>query len=614
MKPANLLPISAALLLTANLNAATQTETYKQPDLVVTASRYEQSKDDIIPSVTIIDREDILNLQASNILDLLSLQQGIDVARTGGSGSATSVFMRGTNSNHTLVLIDGMRVGSAFTGSFTWEHLPVSQIQRIEIVRGTRVSYYGSDAIGGVINIITRKQDKLYVRYTTGSFDTQNFDIGFGNTTETGHYSLILGSQKTDGFSATNANNAFAFNPDNDGYENQSINFNSANNFQHGKLKINHLQTHGDTDFDTGNSDSKERVTRIVWQNEIFNAWQSEFALGSNYNQLNTKAFNSNFSSQRYSFDWLLNKQVNNGHLAYGLTYRKETAEFFNPHANEVSFADNRNNIAVFANWQGIFAQNIFSTSARFDNNSVYGSNISADIDWAYSFTDIIRFNLSAGSAFHAPSINELFSPNFQGMVISPITGENVFVFAFEGNPDLKPEESINYEAGLKTKISDNQDISFNMFYYSIDNLIDFQGPTFKPININQATIKGLEASYNYALDNLSFNINTTIQDTNNDATDTPLLRRPDNKLNISVDKFFNKLSIGSSLRYASGSQDFGGKLDSYIVLDVRASYQINNHWQLAIKLENITDEQYQIVNGYNTPNTSGYLTIQWQQ
>lgn len=623
MKNHTLLPLTACLFVSVNVladsfNPDSFNQVYQQAKTTVTAARYEQLEIDVIPSISVIDREDILNLQANNIMDILSLQQGIDVARNGGNGSATSIFMRGTNSNHALVLIDGMRVSSSFTGSFTWEHLPVSQIERIEIVRGTRVSYYGADAIGGVINIITRKQENTYVRYTTGSFGTHNIDLGYGNVSEDGYYSLVLGSQKTDGYSATNENNFFGFNPDDDGYENLSINLKAGMSFDNGQVGFNYLESKGDVDFDSffnvGNSDTKERVVRITWTGIILNDWQSEVALGNNKNSLSTKAFSNGFKSERISFDVLANKAFDNQHLGLGITYRKEDADFNNVLINQLNYSNSRNNTAVFANWRGDFKQHVFSASARYDHNSVYGNDTSADLDWAYKFNENIRFNISAGSAFKAPNLNELFAPQFQAIVFSPELEEFINFFSFEGNPDLKPEESINYEVGLKTQISETQRLSLNAFYYKIDNLVDFQGTTFKPVNVNKATIKGLELDYNYRYKTIRLNINATVQDANNDQTNTSLLRRPDNKLNLSADKFFNRFSIGSSIRYASKSPDFGVELEGYTVIDFRAAYTFNNHWKVSAKIENATDKNYQIINGFNTPDLSGYVSIQWQQ
>jgi len=613
MRTKTLLIIALSLYGLNNTSQATD-DVYEYEKVTVTASRYQQNLDDVIPSVTIINRTDILNLQANNILDVLSLQQGIDIARNGGTGATTSVFMRGANSNHVLVLIDGMRVGSSFSGSFAWEHVPVSQIEKIEIVRGTRVSYYGSDAIGGVINIITRNQEKLYARYTGGSYDSHNFDLGFGNSNEKSQISVVFGSQKTDGFSATNDNNLFSFDPDNDGYENQSLSFNYSTDLNNQTLKLKMLHSNGDSDFDIGNSDSTERIARLSLKGIYFSDWNSELAIGNNYNELKTQTQSSIFHSNRLNFDWLLNKQVNNNFIGLGLTYRRENADFNNPNAPIVSFAENRDNFALFTNWQNNYKSNIFSLSGRFDNNSVYGNNFSADASWANRLSKKNVLNFSVGTAFHAPSINELFSPNFQGMVISPITGESLFAFAFEGNPNLKPEESINYEAGFKSSFSNTQQYNINIFYYKIDNMIDFQGPTFKPVNINEAAIKGLEATYSYQNSGLSVSINATLQKAKNSFTGDTLLRRPDQKANMSFDKNYNRFSIGSSIRYASKNPDFGILLDGYTVVDLRAAYAINKHWKVGFKLENIGDKEYQIINGYNTPKRAGYFSIEWNQ
>ena len=618
MKKTKILPLSVALVLSAPLFAE---DIYQQEKTVVTASRYEQAEDDIIPSVTVIDREDILNLQANSILDILSLQQGIDVARNGGLGTTTSVFMRGTNSNHTLVLIDGVRVGSAYTGSFAWENLPVSQIERIEIVRGTRVSYYGTDAIGGVINIITRKQDNLYIGYTGGSFDSHSFDIGYGQSFEKSRYSLVFGSQKTDGFSATNEN-AYHDRPDKDGYENLSLNLNASIDISNGQLSLNYLETKSDIDFDSGleseriaaNSDAKDRVVRIALNNKVFSDWNSQIALSTNKNSLATKIFSSYFNSERMNFDWLLNKSFDNHHLGFGLNYQKEHASHGSYLVDELNYSDNRNNYAAFANWRGTFNKNILSLSARYDDNSAYGSDTSADFDWAYQASDNLRFNISYGSAFRAPSLNELIAPSFQTFIYSPVIDGFINLFSFQGNPNLKPEESINYETGLKAKLTDNQDLSFNIFYYKIDNLIDYSGENYQPLNVNKATIKGLEANYDLSINSLTLNVNATVQDARNDETDSHLLRRPDNKLNLNIDKTFNDFSIGSSVRYASKNYDYGTELDGYTVLDLRAAYKINDHWRVSVKIENATDEKYQIINGYNTAQASGYITIQWQQ
>lgn len=618
MKKQYLLPVAISALCTPQVFASSDEETIQQPKQVVIASRYEQSQDEIIPSVTVIEREDILNLQANNIIDILSLQQGIDISRNGGAGSTTSIFMRGTNSNHTLVLIDGMRVGSAASGSFAWEHLPVSQIERIEIVRGTRVSYYGADAIGGVINIITRKQNGLYAKITAGSYGTENYNLAYGNSGDRFDYSLSLGYKSVDGFSATNENNVFAYNPDDDSYENKNINFNSSIKFESGKINLSYFDVDAGIDFDSafnvGHSENREKVSRISWDGAFWGGWSSQIAFGKNINSIKTKAFSDEYNSDRLSFDFLLDKEMQNHHFGLGFTYREEDASYIQHLTDFLSYRESRKNKALFANWQGNFDRNILSVSGRYDDNNIYGSNSTFDFDWAFSITENTRLNVSAGTAFHAPDFNALFSPSGQVIVFSPVLNEYIFLFSFEGNPDLKPEESLNYELGISTKISQSQNFSVNSFYYEVDNLVDYMPPTYKPVNINNATIKGLEADYNLNLETVSLNINATIQDTQNDETGETLLRRPDNKFSVNLDKYFNHFSLGSSLRYASGREDFDATLASYTVWDLRAAYRFNDHWRLALKLENITDEDYQLANGYNTPGASGFLTLEWQQ
>ena len=606
MKHTQLLAMSACLIL-SNYSDANE-DVYQQERSVVTASRYEQAQIDVIPSITVIDREDILNLQANSILDLLALQQGIDVARTGGNGSQTSIFMRGTNSNHTLVLIDGVRASSSFTGSFTWENLPISQIEGIEIVRGSRVSYYGSDAIGGVINIITRKQDNLYVQYTGGSFGTNNVDAGFGQVKDNVQYSLVVGSHNTDGFSSTNENNLYGFNPDDDAYENNSLGIKASYDLKSSQILFNYLGSKSNADFDSfynaGHSKASDRIARLSWRGELFNSWNSEIAIGNNRNTIATQIYTSDYNSNRYTLDWLMNKNIDNNHIGFGMSYRNEDSEFNHDIVNQLSYDSSRNNLAVFANWQGVYDRTIFSISGRFDHNNVYGDNTTGNVDWSYKVNNKWRLNLSAATAFHAPNLNELYSPDFQ------MDG----FFSFEGNLDLKPEESVNLEIGLKARLSETQNLSFNLFHYKIDNLVSYIGSTFKPTNLNKSTIKGLEAAYNYQYKSLKLNVNATVQDANNDETNTALLRRPDNKVNLSIDKFFDKISIGSSIRYASENPDYGVELDGYTIIDLRAAYEFNEHWKVSAKIENATDKDYQIINGYNTPDLSGYLTIQWQQ
>ena len=187
--------------------------------IIVTANRTEQSLDDTLASTTVIDRELIERSQAQDLIELLRLQPGVDIVRTGSPGGQTSIFLRGTNSNQVLVLIDGVRVSSANSGLFQFENLPLEQLERIEIVRGPRASFYGSDAIGGVIQLFTRRGEDLTIRAGYGSGDNFQASATDGYRGERGGITGTVSWRNTNGFSAQNED-GFSFNPDDDGFRN----------------------------------------------------------------------------------------------------------------------------------------------------------------------------------------------------------------------------------------------------------------------------------------------------------------------------------------------------------------------------------------------------------
>jgi len=203
-----------------------------QPTIEVTATRVAETVDASLADVDVITRRDIDASNAPDLLELLRLQAGVDVARGGGAGEQTAVFVRGTNSNHVLVLIDGVRVASSNTGAFAFENLPLDAVERIEVVRGPRASYWGSDAIGGVIQIFTRKLDAPHIAASYGSYRSADGSAGMGHWSETGGFSVQFGARHVGGFSATNPGICNGpddpyciYNPDDNGYHNHDLEF-----------------------------------------------------------------------------------------------------------------------------------------------------------------------------------------------------------------------------------------------------------------------------------------------------------------------------------------------------------------------------------------------------
>ncbi|MFM1783696.1 MAG: hypothetical protein RIS14_1449 [Pseudomonadota bacterium] len=241
---------SSTLLFTLQ---ATADDAARNLDRVqVTGNRIAQSAGDAGHSITILERADIEASRSIDVIDLLGKQTGIDVVRTGGSGSQNSIFIRGGNSNHALILIDGMRVNSATQGLFDFAHLPLALIERIEIVRGPRASVWGSDALSGVIQIFTRAPDSAHAEMRLGSYRRAGLDAGTGISGKHGRVALSAGFDTFDGFSATTPDNVWSYDPDNDGYRNEHAALQTGTRIGSQSLAFTGIATRGDVEFDQG--------------------------------------------------------------------------------------------------------------------------------------------------------------------------------------------------------------------------------------------------------------------------------------------------------------------------------------------------------------------------
>ena len=275
---------AVATLLAAGLTgalAADEREVVElKPDLVVTPSRMAEPLGQTLAAVSVISRADIEQSVAEDLFELLRLQPGIDIVRTGGPGAQTSVFMRGSNSNHVLVLIDGVRVGSANTGAYAWEQLPLNMLERVEIVRGPRGSLYGSDAIGGVIHVFTRSDPRPHARATGGSFGTAEIAGGWGYQGENSQLSVNAGYRDVRGFSAQNPN-GFSYHPDDDGLEAASLAIKGSVEAAHGGWRYSLLAIDNRSEFDQGYSDADQTVVSLEYLGDIAAAWDYQLQAGS---------------------------------------------------------------------------------------------------------------------------------------------------------------------------------------------------------------------------------------------------------------------------------------------------------------------------------------------
>lgn len=576
----------------------------------VTASRTEKPVSDALASVTIITREDIELAQAPDLINLLSRQAGVDIARTGGPGQASTLFLRGTNSSHTLVLVDGVRVNAASQGIIDFAHIPLSQIERIEIVRGPRAALWGSDAIGGVLQIFTRDPSKGFFEARLGSRQLAGATAGFGIAREGSSIGLSVGSERRRGFSATKQG-AYGYDPDVDGYRNQNFAVRGKTRLGSQTLSVTGLVTDADVDFDAGTGVPGEghtaalnRVFGVGLSGPVLDRWTHALTLGRSSEDLDTPAYYSRFGSTRDSLDWVNSLKLSGDQsLGLGVNWSRETG-----YSDEgfQGFEKSRRNAAAFVTWQGGFGAHTLDASLRHDQNSQYGAASTGNLAWGWRASDWLRLRASWGQGFRAPNFNELYYPGFDlggGLVL------------FSGNPELRPEHSRSTELGMDWQLGGAQSLSLSAYRTRINDLIAFDGLLFAAINIRSAAIDGVELEYTLTQGALAIRGNATWQDARDNDTGARLLRRANRKLHASVNySFGNGASVGLDLSAYSPRPDFGGSvLPGYSRIDLRASAPLAQGWTVDARIENIGDIDYELVQGYNTPGRSGVVSLRWQ-
>ncbi len=599
------LPVTALLFVSPSLYAA---DSPAEP-IVVTATRTARTADETLASVTVITREDIERLQATSVEEVLRSVPGVSLTNNGGTGKASSVFVRGTNSDHVLVLINGVKTGSPTLGTTAIQDIPLAHIERIEIVRGPRSSLYGSEAVGGVIQIFTRKGGgdlAPYVDVGTGSYNTNQTAAGVSGGGKQNWYNISVANTNTRGFNAcrgTLTAGCFAVEPDDDGYRNRSAVLRAGRRFDGGaEFDIHVLHAEGDNQFDGSFVNESKTVQQVIGGKVGFSpvdSWRTTLLAGRNRddsdNYLNG-VFRSRFDSERDTISWQNDISLGRRQLlTLGLDRQTDRVD-----STTAYIETSRDNTGIFAHHQAEFGGQDISLALRGDDNEQFGRHTTGSLAWGTAVAEGLRLTASYGSAFKAPTFNQLYFPGF-------------------GNPNLEPETSRSAEIGVNGKLAAGR-WSLNAFQTEVEDLIAFDPITFAPANIDSARIRGVEAVLTQRLADWRLGGHLTWLDPRNRSSganhDKLLPRRAEQALRVDLDRSFGRFQFGASVAGEGRRYDDLAntrKLASYATLDMRAAYRLAKHWQLQARAANVFDKRYETAEYYNQPGRNYFISLRYQ-
>ena len=579
--------------------------------VVITATRTAQTVDETLASVTVITRDDIERLQAQSIMDLLTGLPGVSMTANGGAGTTTSLFLRGTDADHVLVMIDGIKVGSATLGQAAFQQIPVDQIERIELVRGPRSSLYGSEAIGGVIQIFTRRGKPGEAATPSfsiggGSYDTYQGEAGLSGSLGRGWYNGSVNGFYTNGIQSCQDNppaSASCFTTDpRRGYQTASSAFSAGYRWSDGtQVTAEWLRNYGDSKFDGSFEDQAKVVQQVMGATLALNPlpfWTTSLAIGQSEDQevdYLEDTYLDFIRTQRNSASWQNDLGLGEKHrVSFGVDYQDDHVT-----SDEGFPVTSRENIGGFGLYQGDFGGNDVQGSLRSDHNQQFGNHVTGAAAWGRSFSPLLRVTASYGTAFKAPSFDDLYYP-------------------FYGNPDLRPESSRSAELGLSGR-PQGWNWSLNAYQTNVNGLIEYDPATGGPDQLNRARIRGVEGRLaahwrhwkgQFYATWLDPRIRTAGVDHNN-----LLPRRAQQSARLDLDRDCRRLSFGGSV-YVAGrrydDQDNTIDMGGYTTVDLRAGFQVERRWLLQGQIRNLLDKEYQTAAFYRQQGRTFFITLRY--
>ena len=612
-----LLALNIACSLTPALAFANQTiSTVDDTEsIIVTANRTSQSSADLLSSVKVISRLDIDLSSATSVAELLNNVNGLQMSQSGGAGQTTSIFSRGTDSGHILVIIDGQRISSATLGQTAFSDLAVAQIERIEVIKGPRAALWGSDAIGGVIQIFTRK-------LTAGEIAA---DLGFGNMNQqqlsvsgalghgNGSTTFTASTKSSDGYDVFEVAD-----DDDDGYNRENFSIVGQQTLDQ-NWQLNWLAKYdqGESDYDNAYGGANESSFKNQqWKLSISQDnenWNQHFFIGQQQNE--SKSFGNGisekeadlFQTTRLQASWLGGLQITNQLTTnLGFDFIDEKVDVVTPY--EITQRDIN---AAFVRLAFDNSAIILDGALRYDDIEGIDSEVTYNLSAGMRFAQNSLISLNIGSGFKAPSFNDLYYPEGQ--------------YSY-GNPDLLAETSDSVEVLLKSAYS-GVNLELSIYNTEIKNLIEWQPDenyVYHPINVNNAEIKGAEITFSADVFELNHQVQLSYLDAKDSNSNAPLIRRAKHTASYQVSQTWEKLNLLASINYQGEREDSASDpvtylpirilLPSHTLVNVSAGYQFTSDWSVALKVNNLFDKNYVTNNNYNGQPAQYLLTVSYRK
>ncbi|MDH3590160.1 MAG: TonB-dependent receptor plug domain-containing protein, partial [Gammaproteobacteria bacterium] len=528
--------------------------------VIVTATRMQLPADESLASIIVIDREEIERSLAADVAELLRFHAGLELGRNGGPGQTTSLFIRGTESNHALVMLDGVEINPGTIGGAALQNISPRLIQRIEVVKGPRSSLYGSEAIGGVVNIITRKTDGLEVRAGAGRYTTREASLSAGMMGTIGDLSASLSRLRSDGFPTRTADGA----PDR-GYDNQSLGLNASTTLGRSEVSLRHWESSGNTEYldfflDPVDQDYQNRATALAIAGQPAGNWSTTVTFSRITDDITQQQGPDFARTDRNSMDWQNDVQLAERHRVVAGIYvsrEKTQASSFGTGFDERTGVD-----AYYVEDYIDFEPGQLLLAARFTDHDTFADNTTWNVEYGRRLANGWRLTAAAGTAFRAPDATDRFG--------------------FGGNPELLSEESQNIEFGIDRRFGSYHWLRFSLFRNEIEDLIEyFDGGN---LNVAEARVTGLDAGYRWHNTAWRINVNAIFQDPEDRQAHMQLARRAKRSLTVNATRQFADYSVGLDVLATSARRDspFSETINAgYVLANLSAQWQLSAQWAL---------------------------------